>query len=312
MRYLFQLVFILLGSALNAQSDRSYMTVKVVFELIDGDKIEMRESFEGGGKRYSYPVVAKEPIAHIDSLLVWEDGAFDVLKDISTKEGGTLDLRVVQEVDSMWFFYGKEKQPLYFHSSLHSSYSVYPIVFSKKKYSQIRVGMINYPVEYNKNHYYIIRNFEKSLDDKVWNDLVTAWSKRYSNRVYSLSNYTAEITLDNLSSTEKQTILNALVADPNVAFLSISLNEAYNQNQTYFNSKQVTVGTNKSLEETKAIAKKHGFEYLEGQGTYQLDYYVYKKSKILDLAFVKDYHRLISALGGTYGAPNLYHEVRLD
>lgn len=312
MRYFFLAVFILLGSALNAQSDRSYMTVKLVFEMIDGDNIEMRESFEGGGSRYTYPVVAKAPILHVDSLFVWEDGAHDVLRDINTKEGGLLDLRVVEEVDSMWFFHDKQKQSLYFHISLHSSYTVYPIVFTKKKYSSLRFGTINYPVEYTKNHYYIIRNFEKCQDDKSWEGLVNAWSKKYSSRVYSLGSYTAEITLDNLSQTEKQTILNTLASDPNVSFLSISLNEVYSQNQTYFNSQNVTIGTNKSLEETKAIAKKYGFEYVGGQGLYQLDYYTYKKSKILDLAFVKDYHRLISALGGTYGTPNLYHEVRLD
>lgn len=294
------------------QNDRSYMTVKLGFELLDGDKIEMRESFEGGGSMYSYPVASKAPLIHIDSLILWEDKQPEVLRDIHTKSGGYLDLRVVEEVDSLWFFYNKQRQSLYFHPSLHNSYSVYPIIFTKKKYSQLRISTVNYPVEYTKNHFYIIRNFEKCQDNNEWNRLVLAWSKKYSNRVYSLSEYSAEVMLDNLSATEKQEILNVLAAAPSVLFLSISLNEVYSQNQTYFNSRQVTIGTTKTVEESKTIAKKHGFEYEGGQGTYQLDYYTYKKSKILDLAFVKDYHLLISALGGTYGAPNLYHEVRLD
>jgi len=312
MRYIVFFFMLICTTLSFGQSDRSYMTVKVNFELLDGDKIEMRESFEGGGSMYSYPVVSKEPIVHIDSLILWEDNEPAVLRDIHSKEGGYLDLRVVEEVDSLWFFYNDQRQSLYFHTSLRNSYTVYPIVFTKKKYSALRLGAINYPVEYTKNHFYIIRNYEKCQDSNEWNRLVVAWSKKYSNRVYSLSEYTAEITLDNLSAAEKQSILNALVADPSVSFLSISLNDVYSQNQTYFNSRQVTIGTNKSIEESKAIAKKYGFDYVGGQGMYQLDYYEYKKSKILDLAFVKDYHRLISALGGTYGAPNLYHEVRLD
>lgn len=294
------------------QNDRSYRTVKVSFELLDGDKIEMRESFEGGGSKYSYPVASKESLIHIDSLILWEDKQPEVLRDINTKPGGYLDLRVVEEVDSLWFFYNKQRQSLYFHPSLHNSYSIHPIVFTKKKYSQLRISTVNYPVEYTKNHFYIIRNFENCQDNNEWNRLVLAWSKKYSNRVYSLSEYSAEVILDNLSATEKQEILNVLAAAPSVLFLSISLNEVYSQNQTYFNSRQVTIGTTKTFEESKTIAKKYGFEYEGGQGTYQLDYYTYKKSKILDLAFVKDYHLLISALGGTYGAPNLYHEVRLD
>lgn len=283
------------------------------FEWVDEKEKVVINSFEGGGREYSYEKLINKKLERLDSVVIWTNGVREFIPGFDLNQYGQGKINTPEEADTLWF-YARTKKVAYYHDyemmqGMSRSFNVY---FTEKPHTLIRHGFFNLPFHIDDAGYVVKRDFEKCRSNEDWEKLCAQWSSTY--RGIWLSHNSSEAYLNFLGKKKEYTteVLQVIARNEKVDFISIRFFDVLRNEETYFTSKNLTIYTDIPAERVFEMAAKQGFELFPDGRSGKRYSFRYTKSKIVDRRYIKACKKFTEAVSAKYATNDYYFQVRLD
>ena len=312
MKLNFVILILFLAHFAFAQEIEREIRISPTFEWVDEQEQRTINSFEGGGRQYSYNVLVNRKVDVIDSAVVWVDGKREFIPGQNLDQYGKGSFDIKERADTVWFYSNKRRTEFYYHPSMQYMVKGFTLFFIEKPHTMIRSGATNMPIDTDTRIYTVKRNFEKCRDNAQWNKLIQSWSAKYNGVVMTQDDQTAVLNFYGKEESYKKNVLNVVIGNAYVASVSINLDNIVQNTSTYFLNGDLSIMTEADPEKVKEIALKYGFSPLIDRSN-GIHYYLrFTKSKLLSLEYIKNSQKLVQALGAINSTHQFYSEVRLD
>lgn len=315
MRIFLSVVLLSLLFHVESAAQQRMIKYSVTFEWVDEKEKRIVDSFEGGGRQYSYEQLIHKKLDRIDSVVIWTNGIREFVAGFDLNEYGQGEINTPEESDTLWF-YARSKKVAYYHDHqmMQGSSRHFTVYFTENPHNFIRHGFFDMPFDLDFSLYYVYRDYLicPFKDDQKWLDFANRLMREYPGVVLYINIKELSLNFFGKSDEYKRALLREITASDFVSIVSPELKNIVHNKYTHFIQPGLTIYTDRPSEEVSKAALKYGFSsQLNQSGGTRYDL-KYVRGKLLGSEYILNCSRLIRAVSAKYGSNDYFYEVMLD
>lgn len=315
MRIFFSLLALIFLFDMEIEAQQRMTKYTVTFEWVDEKEKVIINSFEGGGRQYSYEQLIHKKLNRIDSAVIWTNGIRESVTGFDLNEYGQVEIKTPEEADTLWF-YTRSKKSTYYHDyqTMQGASRHFTVYFTEHPHVFIRHGFFDMPIEVNFSLYYVYRDYMNYpfKDDQKWLDFANRLMREHKGVVLYTNIKQLSLNFFGKSEDFKRALLREITASDFVSIVSPELKNIVYNKYTHFIGPGFTIYTDQPVEQVRRNAVKYGFSsQLNQSGGTRYDL-IYVRGKLLGSEYMLNCSRLIRAVSAKYGLNDYFYEVMLD